>query len=184
MHASCRNLPHGFFERELLGEQVHGNSMHAQHAWAHHANVVAGSRMVKTNGRCCVVPPLSAHVSITGWHNVHTCITCCLTGFFSQFGKLTRVRLSRNKKTGKAKHYAFLEFQYPEVRSVHVCNCACVGMQVIWCHRWSGERNSSEDDGCQSVCCAQRHPAQSSAVVYGRKKTCSTKEMSQAQHGP
>jgi len=25
------------------------------------------------------------------------------------------VRVSRNKKTGKAKHYAFLEFQYPEV---------------------------------------------------------------------
>jgi RNA recognition motif-containing protein len=28
------------------------------------------------------------------------------------------VRLSRNKKTGKAKHYAFLEFQYPEVAAV------------------------------------------------------------------
>ena len=25
------------------------------------------------------------------------------------------MRVSRNKKTGKAKHYAFLEFQYPEV---------------------------------------------------------------------
>mmetsp|Transcript_26874 Transcript_26874/g.58647 ORF Transcript_26874/g.58647 Transcript_26874/m.58647 type:complete len:200 (+) Transcript_26874:32-631(+) len=41
-----------------------------------------------------------------------------LLGFFSQFGKLTRVRLSRNKKTGKAKHYAFLEFQYPEVAQI------------------------------------------------------------------
>jgi nucleolar protein 15 len=40
------------------------------------------------------------------------------TGFFSQFGKLTRVRLSRSKKSGKAKHYAFLEFQYPEVAQV------------------------------------------------------------------
>ena len=28
------------------------------------------------------------------------------------------MRLSRNKKTGKAKHYAFLEFQYPEVAEV------------------------------------------------------------------
>lgn len=36
-------------------------------------------------------------------------------GFFSQFGKVTKVRLSRNKRSGKAKHYAFLEFQYPEV---------------------------------------------------------------------
>ena len=36
-------------------------------------------------------------------------------GFFTQFGNVTNVRVSRNKKTGKAKHYAFLEFQYPEV---------------------------------------------------------------------
>lgn len=28
------------------------------------------------------------------------------------------MRLSRNKKTGKAKHYAFLEFQYPEVAKI------------------------------------------------------------------
>ncbi|GAX83647.1 hypothetical protein CEUSTIGMA_g11071.t1 [Chlamydomonas eustigma] len=41
-----------------------------------------------------------------------------LLGFFSQFGKLTRVRLSRSKKSGRAKHYAFLEFQYPEVAQV------------------------------------------------------------------
>eukprot|EP00798_Chlamydomonas_sp_ICE-L_P025786 gene25785-11453_t len=38
--------------------------------------------------------------------------------YFSQFGKLTKVRLSRNKKTGKAKHYAFLEFEYPEVAAI------------------------------------------------------------------
>ncbi|CAL8463903.1 g3438 [Coccomyxa elongata] len=41
-----------------------------------------------------------------------------LKGFFTQFGRVTKVRLSRNKKTGKAKHYAFLEFQYPEVAAV------------------------------------------------------------------
>ena len=39
----------------------------------------------------------------------------CFAGFFSQFGNVTNVRVSRNKKTGKAKHYAFLEYQYPEV---------------------------------------------------------------------
>lgn len=38
-----------------------------------------------------------------------------LLGYFAQFGKVTRVRLSRNKKTGKYKHYAFVEFQHPEV---------------------------------------------------------------------
>lgn len=28
------------------------------------------------------------------------------------------MRLSRNKKTGKAKHYAFLEFQHPDVARI------------------------------------------------------------------
>lgn len=39
-------------------------------------------------------------------------------GFFSQFGKVTKVRVSRNKKTGKAKHYAFLEFQLADVAAI------------------------------------------------------------------
>ncbi|KAL0042933.1 hypothetical protein WJX79_004263 [Trebouxia sp. C0005] len=38
-----------------------------------------------------------------------------LKGFFDQFGLVTRLRVSRNNKTGKAKHYAFVEFQSPEV---------------------------------------------------------------------
>jgi len=38
-----------------------------------------------------------------------------MNGFFSQFGDVVRLRLSRNKKTGKSKHYAFIEFEYPEV---------------------------------------------------------------------
>lgn len=41
-----------------------------------------------------------------------------LLGFFSQFGRLTRVRVSRSKKTGRAKHYAFLEFAVPEVARI------------------------------------------------------------------
>jgi nucleolar protein 15 len=39
-------------------------------------------------------------------------------GFFSQFGKLVRVRLSRSKKTAKPKHYAFLEFQHADVAQI------------------------------------------------------------------
>ncbi|GLI63224.1 hypothetical protein VaNZ11_006113 [Volvox africanus] len=41
-----------------------------------------------------------------------------MLGYFSQFGKVTRVRLSRNKKTGHSRGYAFVEFQYPEVARV------------------------------------------------------------------
>lgn len=41
-----------------------------------------------------------------------------MKSYFSQFGKVTRLRLSRNKKTGASKHYAFIEFEYPEVAEV------------------------------------------------------------------
>ncbi|RCH92922.1 hypothetical protein CU098_010983, partial [Rhizopus stolonifer] len=41
-----------------------------------------------------------------------------MRGYFSQFGDITRLRLSRNKKTGKPKHYAFIEFQSREVAEI------------------------------------------------------------------
>jgi RNA recognition motif. (a.k.a. RRM, RBD, or RNP domain) len=36
-------------------------------------------------------------------------------GFFSQFGDVKNVRMSRSKKTAQSKGYAFLEFKHPEV---------------------------------------------------------------------
>eukprot|EP00897_Mesotaenium_endlicherianum_P004803 jgi/Mesen1/4350/ME000022S03635 len=45
-----------------------------------------------------------------------------MAGFFGQFGKINRLRVSRNKKTGKAKHYAFIEFESPEVAAI-VADC-------------------------------------------------------------
>jgi len=41
-----------------------------------------------------------------------------MRGFFSQFGFVKKIRLSRNKKTGKSKHYAFMEFESPEVAKI------------------------------------------------------------------
>ncbi|KAJ3682963.1 hypothetical protein LUZ60_013190 [Juncus effusus] len=41
-----------------------------------------------------------------------------MKGFFSQFGTIKRLRIARNKKTGKSKHYAFLEFENPDVANV------------------------------------------------------------------
>lgn len=38
--------------------------------------------------------------------------------FFKQFGAIKNLRLSRSKKTGAPKHYAFIEFETPEVASV------------------------------------------------------------------
>jgi len=43
-----------------------------------------------------------------------------MRSFFSQFGVVTKLRLSRNKKTAKSKHYAFIEFEDPEVAKIVV----------------------------------------------------------------
>ncbi|OQR86270.1 FHA domain-interacting nucleolar phosphoprotein [Achlya hypogyna] len=41
-----------------------------------------------------------------------------MKGFFGQFGGIKRLRVSRNKKSGASKHYAFIEFEDPEVAAV------------------------------------------------------------------
>ena len=41
-----------------------------------------------------------------------------MRAYFGQFGDVTRLRLSRNKKTGKSKHYAYCEFKHPEVAAI------------------------------------------------------------------
>ncbi|CDS01159.1 hypothetical protein [Sporisorium scitamineum] len=41
-----------------------------------------------------------------------------LKAYFSQFGDVTRLRVSRNKKTGASKHYAFIEFADKDVAQI------------------------------------------------------------------
>lgn len=41
-----------------------------------------------------------------------------LKKYFQQFGDITRLRLSRNKKTGQSKHYGFIEFKEFEVAKI------------------------------------------------------------------
>jgi len=38
--------------------------------------------------------------------------------FFSQFGEITKLRISRNKKTGKSRHYGFIEFKHLDVAKI------------------------------------------------------------------
>lgn len=45
-----------------------------------------------------------------------------MEGFFQQFGTIKRLKIARNRKTGKAKHYGFIEFEYPEVAKI-VADC-------------------------------------------------------------
>jgi nucleolar protein 15 len=41
-----------------------------------------------------------------------------LRGFFNQFGDVTRLRLSRSKKSGRSKSYCFIEFEDPIVATI------------------------------------------------------------------
>lgn len=41
-----------------------------------------------------------------------------MRAYFSQFGDISRLRLSRNKKTGASKHYAFIEFASRDVAQI------------------------------------------------------------------
>eukprot|EP00792_Barthelona_sp_PAP020_P007249 TRINITY_DN3131_c1_g3_i1.p1 TRINITY_DN3131_c1_g3~~TRINITY_DN3131_c1_g3_i1.p1 ORF type:complete len:237 (+),score=77.15 TRINITY_DN3131_c1_g3_i1:766-1476(+) len=41
-----------------------------------------------------------------------------LKEYFEQFGHVKNVRVSRNKQTGRSKHYAFVEFDHPEVAAI------------------------------------------------------------------
>lgn len=41
-----------------------------------------------------------------------------MKSYFTQFGEVSRLRLSRNKKTGKSKHYAFIEFADEDVAKI------------------------------------------------------------------
>lgn len=38
-----------------------------------------------------------------------------LLGYFSQFGKVNKVRMAKNRKSGRSKHYAYLQFDNKEV---------------------------------------------------------------------
>ncbi|KAH6639653.1 hypothetical protein C7974DRAFT_388944 [Boeremia exigua] len=63
--------------------------------------------------------------------------------YFSQFGRVLNLRLSRNKKTGASKHYAFVEFASAEVADIvartmnnylmfgHILKCSLVPKEQV-----------------------------------------------------
>jgi nucleolar protein 15 len=51
-------------------------------------------------------------------HIPHGFFEVQMRAFFSQFGDITRIRLSRNRRTGASKHFAFIEFASEEVAKI------------------------------------------------------------------
>uniref|UniRef100_A0A3Q3XAH9 RRM domain-containing protein n=1 Tax=Mola mola TaxID=94237 RepID=A0A3Q3XAH9_MOLML len=59
-----------------------------------------------------------------------------LKAYFEQFGKVLRLRLSRSKKTGGSKGYAFVEYECNEVANIvaETMNNYLMGEKLIKCH--------------------------------------------------
>lgn len=70
--------------------------------------------------------------------------------YFKQFGDILKLRLSRNKKTGRSKHYAFIQFSSGDVASIvaktmdnyllfgHILKCKVVPAEQIHEGLWEG----------------------------------------------
>ncbi|EMR09888.1 hypothetical protein PNEG_01650 [Pneumocystis murina B123] len=66
-----------------------------------------------------------------------------MKNYFEQFGAVTRIKLSRNRKTGKSKHYAFIEFESSDVARIvaktmnnyllfgHILKCSVVSKEKL-----------------------------------------------------
>jgi hypothetical protein len=73
-----------------------------------------------------------------------------MRAYFSQFGTVNHVRLSRNKKTGNSKHYAFIQFASGEVAQIvadtmnnylmfgHILKCSLVPKENEHPDMWKG----------------------------------------------
>ncbi|KAI9796371.1 MAG: hypothetical protein M1835_004224 [Candelina submexicana] len=73
-----------------------------------------------------------------------------MRAYFSQFGDIRRLRLSRNRKTGHSKHYAFIEFKSLEVAQIvadtmdnylmfgHILKCKIVPREQVHEKLWKG----------------------------------------------
>lgn len=73
-----------------------------------------------------------------------------LRAYLSQFGDITRLRLSRNPRTGASRHFAFVEFRSADVAKIvvetmhnylimgHLLQCQLVPEEKIHSEMWKG----------------------------------------------
>ncbi|KAL1267590.1 hypothetical protein QQF64_032953 [Cirrhinus molitorella] len=85
-----------------------------------------------------------------------------LKPYFEQFGKVTRLRLSRSKKTGRSKGYAFVEFECDEVAKIvaETMNNYLIGERLIKCQLMPPEKvHEKLFVGSETIFKKPKHPA-------------------------
>ncbi|TSL16082.1 MKI67 FHA domain-interacting nucleolar phosphoprotein [Bagarius yarrelli] len=85
-----------------------------------------------------------------------------LRSYFSQFGTILRLRLSRSKKTGRSKGYAFVEFECDEVAKIvaETMNNYLMGERLIKCNVVPPDKvHETLFVGSQKIFKKPKHPA-------------------------
>ncbi|XP_015683817.1 MKI67 FHA domain-interacting nucleolar phosphoprotein-like [Protobothrops mucrosquamatus] len=99
-----------------------------------------------------------------------------LKQYFSQFGTVTRLRLSRSKKTGGSKGYAFVEFEYDEIAKIaaDTMNNYLIREKLLKCELMPAERvHENLFKGSEQKFKKPSYPA---VKHYNRNRTAQEKE--------
>ncbi|KAG7502333.1 MKI67 FHA domain-interacting nucleolar phosphoprotein [Solea senegalensis] len=94
-----------------------------------------------------------------------------LKSYFEQFGKVLRLRLSRSKKTGGSKGYAFVEYDCDEVAKIvaDTMNNYLMGERIIKCHVMPPEKvHEKLFDGSQKEF---KKPSRPAVTRYNKERT-------------
>ncbi|XP_077473592.1 MKI67 FHA domain-interacting nucleolar phosphoprotein [Stigmatopora argus] len=94
-----------------------------------------------------------------------------LKSYFKQFGTVSRLRLSRSKKTGGSKGYAFVEFASDEVAKIvaETMNNYLIGEKLIKCHVITPEKTHEKlFDGSQRIF---KKPSKPAVTRYNKKRS-------------
>ena len=104
-----------------------------------------------------------------------------MRGFFNQFGEVSKLRLSRNKKTGRSRHFAFVEFADRRVAGIVaetmnnylLCNkilvCKVVDAEKLHKNTWVGANRKFQKVPWRSIA-RKKHNQERTAVQQRRRQ--------------
>ncbi|KAI9229456.1 MAG: hypothetical protein DHS80DRAFT_22332 [Piptocephalis tieghemiana] len=111
-----------------------------------------------------------------------------MRAYFGQFGDVVRLRLSRNRKTGRSKHFAFIEFGSVEVAEIvadtmnnyllfgHLLQCKVIPPEKVHPDLFAGCERKFRVIPFRKIAAKHQNKAKSSEEVKGMHKRLLRKE--------